>query len=296
MIFARIQQLVSNQLGELGAGQYCAILGAHPSRGARSPELWNRAFKVLGIDCIFLPFDVAAEDVSALIELLSADHRFRGGAVTTPHKQAIASQLPILAREAQLIGAVNTLLHAPCGQILGMNTDALGASEFLTDRIGNLRGKHVVCLGAGGAGKAVATALLLEGARVVMWNRTIRKAQKFAAELERANLQLGLCELENALSSADVLVNCTSSGFTFDGQQSCASPLSSRDVALLPAHAFVWDIIYTPRETELMRLAARRGLSTANGIGMNRLQAIAAFRAVFSQYSPDTVAAAMETA
>ena len=107
--------------------RYAAILGASPSKGARSPLLWNAAFAAAGIDAVMHPMDTTAETLGAVVATLKADPRYMGGAVTMPHKQAIVAYLDRLEPEAERIGAVNAIWRDDDGALVGGNTDGAGA-------------------------------------------------------------------------------------------------------------------------------------------------------------------------
>ena len=137
---------------------YAAILGAAPSKGARSPTLWNRAFKALNISAVMHPMDVAPADLPEVIEELRDDPRFLGGAVAVPYKQEILRSLDELEDEAHAIGAVNCLYRSGSG-LIGANTDGAAALMSIRRLVPELSGAVVVLLGIGGAGRAVAAYL-----------------------------------------------------------------------------------------------------------------------------------------
>ena len=257
-------------------GRYAAILGLSPSRGARSPILWNAGFAAAGIDAVMLPFDVTPANLGALVGALKSDGRFIGGAVTMPHKPAILTLLDRVEPEALRIGAVNAL-YRDGGALVGANTDGAGALaelERLTD--GALRGKRVVLLGLGGGGLAVAAYLAGRVKSLTLLGRGAGKAADFARRLGVAAAPWPATTA--LLGACDVLVNCTSVGHATGDPT--ASPLGAATDALLaalPAGAIVYDIIYQPAETRLMARARARGLVAENGLGMNLEQAVIAF-------------------
>jgi shikimate dehydrogenase len=257
-------------------GRFAAILGLSPSKGARSPALWNAGFATAGIDARMLPLDVSAARLGALVAALKADARFIGGAVAMPHKQAILALLDRIEPEAQRIGAVNAL-YRDGSALVGANTDGAGALAELERLTGGaLHDKRVVLLGLGGGGLAVAAYLARRAKNLTLLNRGADKAAAFARRLGVA----AAAWPANAalLGACDVLINCTSVGNATG--DSAASPLGAATdelLAALPAGAIVYDIIYQPSETRLMARARARGLVAENGLGMNLEQAVIAF-------------------
>ncbi len=259
---------------------YAAILGTHPSKGARSPVLWNAAFKNLGIDAQMHPMDVTAENLPFVIDELKKDPRFIGGAVTTPHKQTISSLLDALEEEAELIGAVNALYRKD-GKLVGANTDGAAALKSLEAHAGSIHGKTVLLLGLGGAGRAVgiylARAIGKEG-KLLLSNRTIDVAQnvqeKTASFCPTTVIPWPVDAI--TLSQSDILINATTIGFAGSGQEDF-SPIDATLMLSLRPTSFVFDLIYQPLESPLLRLARTRGAQTINGKEMNLEQAIIAF-------------------
>ena len=258
----------------IATGRYAAILGAAPSKGARSPVLWNAAFRAAGIDAVMHPMDVTAADLPAVVAALKADPRFVGGAVTVPHKQAILGLLDRVEPEAGRIGAVNAL-YRDGGALVGANTDGAGALSQIEEMVGGphaLMTRRALVLGLGGAGLAVAAFLAGRVTELTVANRTRATAETVAARLGAmvADWPVGA----DVLSKVDLLVNATTIGHK-DGP--AGSPVAEADLAVLPASAAVYDAIYQPDVTPLLALATDRGLAARNGLGMNLDQAVIAF-------------------
>jgi len=258
--------------------RYAAIIGQSPSKGARSPRLWNAAFSAARIDAEMLPLDVPEGRLEAVISALRSDSRFIGGAVTMPYKQAI---LPFLDRsepEAERIGAVNAL-YRDGENLIGANTDGASALAEIEKLAGSsLAGRRAVVLGTGGLGVAVAAYLAGRVGQLTLLNRTMPKAQEFAKRLVgQANVSPWPVTA-GQMASADILVNCTSVGHASGDVSACPlGPDFSRLLTAMPAGAIVFDAIYQPDETVLLRQARARGLHVANGLGMNLEQAVLAF-------------------
>ena len=195
---------------------YAAILGAAPSRGARSPTLWNRAFKALNISAVMHPMDVAPADLAEIVEELRGDARFLGGAVAVPYKQEILRSLDDLEDEAHAIGAVNCLYRRG-GRLIGANTDGAAALMSIRRLVPELSGAVVVLLGIGGAGRAVAAYLaraIGPSGTLLLANRTPGK-EAFAKRLQaycRSEILPTWPVPHEVLANADLIVNATSIG------------------------------------------------------------------------------------
>ena len=272
---ADVAALADNRLTYAAGRTYAAILGANPSKGARSPTLWNAAFAAHGIDAEMLPIDVPFERLPALLDTLEGDACFMGGAVAVPYKETTARWLGTrMTAEAEDIGAVNCLFRDGAGQLIGTNTDGEGALASFQARIGPATGRSVLLLGPGGAGKAVAAFFR----RAVEPNGQLRIAgrsdggRRYA---ERLGCDwVGWSERAAAMPDVDVLINCTSVG---SGATARDSPVEGDLLARLPDRALVFDIIYDPSPSTLLTLAAGRGLQVLDGLAMNLEQAVLAF-------------------
>ncbi len=198
---------------------YAGIIGESPSRGARSPSLWNAAFEGLGISAMMHPMDVAVQDLAKVVEAMRSDTRFIGSAVAVPHKQRVTEFLDRLEPEAEAIGAVNCI-YREGEELVGANTDGAGAVESLVEAGGgrDLKGKSILVMGIGGAGSAVAAyaaAGVGKEGSVVLANRSPGAAERLAERLA------GFCPVRTSgmpvkaeeLGDKDVLINCTVVGY-----------------------------------------------------------------------------------
>lgn len=248
-----------------------------PVEHSRSPQMHNAAFAKAGLDYVYVPFHVRPTDLADAIAGFKAINVV-GINVTLPHKQAVISYLTSISREAELIGAVNTLTFTDEG-IHGDNTDAPGVLRALEENR-NMSvpvGKNVVVLGAGGAARAVVVALALVGvASITIANRTVEKAVSLAEEMGQKtgiSMQgLGLADarLLVAVRQSMLLIN------TATASMDATHPLLISADWLQP-NTIVYDIVYTPPVTPLMRAAAARGCETLGGIGMLVHQGAIAF-------------------
>lgn len=224
--------------------QLCGVI-LHPAGHTRSPAMHNAAFAALGIDAIYLAFDVAPAGLAAALAGARA-LGVRQFAVSIPHKEAVIPHLDAIDATARRIGAVNTITRDG-DRLLGANTDWLGVVRAL-ERETELAGRDAIVLGAGGAARAAVFGLLERGARVRVLNRTRARAEQVAAELGASGAG-ALTDLAGL--GCDVLVNTTSVGLRED-----ASPVAAEAI---PKDAVVLDAVYDPMRTRLLRDAEARG-------------------------------------
>ena len=149
--------LINNKTKFSNNKMFAAIIGASPSRGARSPKLWNAAFNENSIDCKMIPLDVSSNKFNQLLFELDQDRNFIGGSITIPYKEQAAKWLGSkrLTNEAISIGSINCIFRNQEGKLIGTNTDGEAALITFVKKYGNVSGKNLLILGPGGAGKAV---------------------------------------------------------------------------------------------------------------------------------------------
>ena len=240
-----------------------------------SPVLQNAALARAGLDYVYLSLPVRPDHLSTAVAGLKA-LQFRGWNVTIPHKTTIMSLLDDVDEDARIIGAVNTVVN-DSGRLSGYNTDVTGFVQALQHRSFLLDGCRAVLFGAGGAARAVIWGLLKSGAASVCIG--VRNPDK-ASALETVFRPYGSIEIlhwetesfQSALREADLLVNTTPLGMT--PHTEAMPPVNWEQV---PAHALIYDIIYTPAETRFLREARLRGHVTINGEEMLAGQGAAAF-------------------
>ena len=197
---------------------YAAIFGLTPSKGARSPKLWNAAFDGLNFPGFMYPMDVLPENLEALMNNLRSDKRFIGGSVAVPYKTHIIKFLDDIDEEAKNIEAVNCIYRNKDGKLIGSNTDGAGALWSLENVYGNINGSKVLILGAGGAAAAVASYIakaIGKKGNLLISNRNKKKTDKFIPKLSNK------CKLKildwpvsyEQSKNLDIIINCTSVGF-----------------------------------------------------------------------------------
>lgn len=255
-----------------GSAKLAGVAG-WPIAHSLSPALHGYWIAEHKLDAAYLPLAIKADDFAEAFRAL-AKVGFRGFNVTLPHKEAAFALVDAHDDAARATGAVNTVVFEN-GRALGRNTDAHGFTQLLAENgVAKLDGVTAVVLGAGGAARAVITSLLMQGADVVLVNRTLDKAEALAARFGTRVKAAGWTALPATLGQAGVLVNTTSLGMT--GQ-----PALQVDLAPLPSHATVVDIVYRPLETPLLARAKARGLKAVDGLGMLLHQAQPGFAAWF---------------
>lgn len=259
-----------------GKAAVAGVMG-WPVSHSRSPRLHGFWLEAYGIDGAYVPLAVAPERFEAALRGLAA-LGFRGCNVTLPHKEAALALADSVDEVARRIGAANTVTVREDGSLAVTNTDAFGFIENLEARAaGWPSDRPAVLLGAGGASRAVVVALLDAGVpQVRVANRTAERAQALSDSFGCAVLPVAWSERSAALDGAGLLVNATQLGMA--GQP----PL---DMALdgLAGDAVVYDLVYAPLQTALLKAAAARHLRTVDGLGMLLHQARPGFAAWFGR-------------
>lgn len=241
-----------------------------PVSHSRSPAMHNAALQAAGLDVVYVPLPVDPANIGEAVRGLRA-LGFRGSNVTIPHKQTVIEYLDRLTDEAKVIGAVNTIRVEADGSMTGHNTDCYGAVGALRQDGGEVAGRTVVILGAGGAGRAVAAGCAFAGARrVVLLNRTVERAREVVAEL-RAKLPdrcewlaggLGKDALpESIWAEVSAVFQTTSVGMNDFGE----IPL---DANVLPSGCHVLESVYSPLNTPFLLQCRARGLRITDGLAM----------------------------
>jgi shikimate dehydrogenase len=285
--------LVDNKV-EIGDFHSLAfIVGVTPSQGARSPRLWNAAFQAEGGSGEMSPLDVAQDKVASVLKHLEADPRVIGVAIAAPYK-SLAAELyrEDLTQAAAQCESINLLFRSHNNRFVGSNTDGLAAFESLREVEPEVGRKQILLMGCGATGRAVAAVLgeQLGAERLVIAHRNPVHAEWISC---LGGTPWEFSKLSERLGSVDVLINCTTIGW---GDNSDQAPLSEADIGLLPTSSLVFDVIYQPDPSQLLRLAIKRGLKTLSGTRMNLLQASMAFCASNPKANHLTVQTAMQSA
>lgn len=255
----------------------------YPVSHSLSPKIQNAALKACGLDGEYSLYPIAPDDMQALKSLLE---RVRSGEitglnVTIPHKQNVIQFMDELTPTAKAIGAVS-VIYLQGDKLIGDNADAYGfltdLKKFLAESLSPISGeglgvreRSALVLGAGGSARAVVYALLNDGWNVTIAARRIEQAQELAAQFKTASaVELNVPAFQH--SNVQLIVNTTPLGMTPNID---TTPLPENIV--LPNHVNVYDLVYNPRETKLVRDARAQGLNAMTGLGMLVEQAALGF-------------------
>jgi shikimate dehydrogenase len=264
--------------------QFISVIG-YPLKHSVSPDFQQAALDHYKLDVRYEAWEVKTADLlSAIIQLRRPKNL--GANITLPYKEIIPDLIDEVDDSARLVDAVNTIVNRD-GKLVGFNTDAYGFLKALRDDAKlEPENKKVLILGAGGVARAVSFALLQERASsLVIANRTLAKAESLAGSLAKhaANSKMSTdiaalpwqsSKLIEAVANCQLIVNCTSLGMKSSSYEE-ESPLASD---LIPKDALVYDLVYNPQETPLLRMAQKAGAHTIGGLPMLVYQGAASFR------------------
>lgn len=265
-----------------GHTKLTALLGS-PVAHSISPLMHNEAFRLLGLDYIYLCFDVGENRLAEAVAGLKTCG-IRGFNLTMPNKNKIVEFLDELSPAAKMIGAVNTVVNED-GKLIGHNTDGIGYMKAAEDAGHPLTGKTITVMGAGGAATAICAQAALDGVNKIhifarpssrFWGRMVNLTDSINASTSCQALlhdHNDNVALKKALSESYLLLNATSVGMAPDVDRCILS-----DTSLLYPDLVVSDVIYNPRETLLLRKARETGCQTFNGMYMLLYQGAEAFR------------------
>jgi shikimate dehydrogenase len=252
-----------------------AIIG-DPIEHSITPRIQNAAWQALrdsgaaaGVLCdvVNVAFRVPAHELERAVRVAKA-LGLRGLMVTIPHKEKVLALCDELHQSAQLMGAANLLHFQSDGKIVGHSSDGWAAIESLKEEGVEVPAARIAILGGGGAARSLALAFAHAGAReVLLLNRTVERAQIIADEVRNLKVKTRACALDEStlrevLGEVDLLVNATSVGM-HPREEECPVP----DGVLHP-HLAVYDIVYNPLETALLKMARACGARAVDGLGM----------------------------
>ena len=253
---------------------YAEVIG-DPISHTKSPAIHGFWLEALGIEADYRAQHVRPEDLAAYFAARRDDPAWRGCNITVPHKAVALDHVEDRGGIRESIGAINTVIRAKDGALVGTNTDAGGFYAPIAGM--ELEGAHVALVGAGGAARAILFALSKLGVgRVTILNRNVLKA---AGLLAAFGLKGDAVPLDAPLPPAVLLVNASSLGMA--GQ-----PPLDLDLTPLPEDALVYDAVYAPLETDLLAQARERELVTVDGLEMLVAQAALAFELFFGAEPP----------
>lgn len=267
-----------------GKAKVLGVFG-HPVGHSMSPAMHNAAIEALCLDYIYVPFDVDPEALGRAVDGVRA-LGILGVNVTIPHKEAVIAFLDEVDDYAQAIGSVNTIANMN-GRLIGYSTDGPAFMQSLVETGYSPYGGRAVLLGGGGAGRAVAFALVKAGTSVTIFDEAPGKAERLAGDIrevtktDAAAGESNAERIEEHLRDADLLVNCTPVGMHPNVD---AIPIRPE---LLRPDLTVYDLVYNPMQTRLLEAAAKVGARTASGIKMFVYQGAISFR-IWTGIDPPT--------
>ena len=258
------------------------LLG-HPVSHSLSPAMQNAALRALGLDYGYRLLPVPPAELPSKVELLR-DPDVAGFNVTIPHKVAVVPLLDELDATASTVGAVNTVVNVG-GCLVGYNTDSVASVRVLREAYGDLKGCRAVVLGAGGAARAVASGLASQAEWITVLARDEAKAEALAVEVgARTGAETRAATIREAgriTATADILVNATPAGMHPDTE---TTPV---DAGALHRGLLVFDLVYNPEKTRLLREAEAAGARTVGGLPMLVYQGAEALRLWTGRNAPE---------
>lgn len=266
-----------------------AVIG-HPIKHSFSPLMHNISFDILKLDYLYLSFDVPSESLKAALKGMVA-LGIKGFNVTLPHKEKIVDFLNDVSEEASVIGAVNTVVNEN-GILHGYNTDVTGIVETLLPFKDEISGSEVTIVGAGGAARAALYSLIrhFKVERINLINRTEQKAEGlkdyFSAKMLYNSIKtydLTPPDLTDVFNRSKLIINTTSIGMTPEEDDTPTSIPES-----FHKEQIVFDVVYNPLETTLLKIAREKGAITLNGLRMFVEQGAKSFELWTGQEMPKT--------
>ena len=252
---------------------YCLI--GHPVEHSFSPIMHNANFQDLNLDYVYIAFDVHPDHLEKAINGMRA-LGIKGMNVTIPHKESVIQYLDEIEEVSMKIGAINTIKNES-GYLIGRNTDAAGARKSLIDAGCNISGKKILILGAGGVSRALCFILAEEAEEIILADIFEERSKDLANEVKDkmgGNIKGRLSTKEliaEEINSVDILINATPIGMYPKIE---ATPISKE---FLHSDLFVFDVVYNPLNTKLMKNAVEIGCKTLGGLDMLVNQGILAF-------------------
>lgn len=270
--------------------QNTQILGliGHPIKQSYSPFIHNITFTLLGMDYIYLPFDVPAANLRNALKGINA-LGIKGFNVTIPHKESLVAFLSNVSEEASIVGSVNTVVN-DMGKLVGYNTDVHGVYESLAPYKDEILGKEVSVIGSGGAARAVIYSLIrhFKPSSINIVNRTEQRAESlknyFMTKMkfeEFKTFELFPPDIIDTLRASKLIINASSVGMFPDVED---SPINLQNA--FTTEQIVFDLVYNPPKTKLLELAEAEGAIVLNGLNMLVHQAAKAFELWTGQQMP----------
>jgi shikimate dehydrogenase len=264
-----------------GSTNIVGLIG-HPVEHSFSPPMHNAAFESLGMDYVYVAFDVNPNDLKSAIDGAQSLN-IKGFNVTIPHKIEVMQYLDEIDEVAGLIGAVNTIDFK---DMKGYNTDGIGAVRAI-EEVTSIKNKNVVVAGAGGASRAISFYIAKYGAdSLTILNRNVERARDLAKDVSDSNLignaeSGSISEIGNCLNDADILIDTTPLGMHPNVDDAAVAQAGDMHEDLV-----VFDAVYNPNETVLLKEAIKAGAKPVYGIRMLLYQGAESFKIWTGQNPP----------
>ena len=255
---------------------YATIIGSSPSKGARSPILWNAVYEALDSDVRMVPLDVDEINLPIVLKILESDGFFIGGAVTAPFKETVLDVelgYDLSSEESGLVSSNCIFRSTQNGFLIACNTDVDAAVDCLTEKSGKLKGKTVAILGFGGVGKPLALKLSAMGVNCTVYKRNAGAGSKSVYSFPILDWK----KMSDSILDFDIIINATTIGFSSDSTTSDQSPIEGFLIEKISKNTIIYDLIYSKTPTQLSVYANNAGLNFLDGSCMNLNQAILGF-------------------
>lgn len=288
-----LRKLIENSIDIKSDEKFCAILGLNPSQGARSPSLWNEVFKEKSLPLRMIPLDVSVENINDVFALLDKNTNFVAGALAVPYKEkAFNFFYNRLDETVKKIGAVNCLYRTN-GKLTAVNTDGEGSISALISEVGNKNYEKVIILGSGGTAKAVAAFLSPDLGKVRQLIIAARNKNEGSFIANKCSGSwIDWSDISKEIQDTDLIINCTTIGSHTDINN---TPISEIEMESISKSAIIYDVVYQPIETKLLKIANNHNLKCLGGLSMNLEQAvIACFKALDGQYTIESIREIMQ--
>lgn len=276
-----IRNLIENKILEKEINKpFAAIIGLSPSKGARSPTLWNKVYKSLKKPIKMISLDCKKQNIKKLFNELQKNKNFIGGAITNPYKTNISNFLKLnQSKESRFCLSVNCLNRDKNNKLYGYNTDGIAALKTLSSKFKNIQNRYFLILGTGATASTLITYLTKKyknEKKILVFGRNKIKLQKIKDKYKVKTYKL--IHLSNLINRNSIIINCTSIGW---GNQVNDTPINKKVFELLKKNKCgFFDLIYQPNKTKAINIANGLKISNINGKRMNLDQAVIAFKLV----------------
>ena len=254
--------------------KFAGIIG-YPLSHTLSPSMHNFIYQKLGIDVEYKKWEISPNNLKSHIEKINNEN-FIGANITVPYKEKIVSLLDEIRNEAKFTGAVNTIVKNN-NKLIGYNTDVYGIEQTLDIKLKNDVINNAVIFGAGGAAKAALFVLLQRGLNnLTIVNRTKSNALKMISKFDNVNYDQTIItlneksQIKSACLSADLIINTTILGMKGSGYED----ISPIDSTFIDSNSVIFDMVYNPTKTQLIKIALERNANIIEGLNMLVYQAI----------------------